>query len=69
MSAAAPAAGGAQATVVLGAQWGDEGTGKLVDWLCHHARTTTSGGAGQPDGAAARGVDVVCRFAVRRLFL
>ncbi|HCK83712.1 MAG TPA: adenylosuccinate synthase, partial [Hyphomonadaceae bacterium] len=23
--------------VVVGAQWGDEGKGKIVDWLCHRA--------------------------------
>ena len=25
------------AVVVVGAQWGDEGKGKIVDWLCHRA--------------------------------
>ncbi|MGE0830115.1 MAG: adenylosuccinate synthase [Hyphomonadaceae bacterium] len=25
------------AVVVVGAQWGDEGNGKFVDWLCHRA--------------------------------
>ena len=25
------------AVVVFGAQWGDEGKGKIVDWLCHRA--------------------------------
>ena len=25
------------ATVVLGAQWGDEGKGKIVDWLSEQA--------------------------------
>ncbi len=25
------------AVVVIGAQWGDEGKGKIVDWLCHRA--------------------------------
>ncbi|TMJ66381.1 MAG: hypothetical protein E6G91_19850, partial [Alphaproteobacteria bacterium] len=23
--------------VVMGAQWGDEGKGKIVDWLCERA--------------------------------
>ncbi|MBX9746376.1 MAG: adenylosuccinate synthetase, partial [Hyphomonadaceae bacterium] len=23
--------------VVVGAQWGDEGKGKIVDWLCNRA--------------------------------
>jgi adenylosuccinate synthase len=27
----------ANATVVVGAQWGDEGKGKIVDWLAHRA--------------------------------
>src|SRR5262245_55079515 len=29
---------GARNVVVIGAQWGDEGKGKIVDWLTDHAR-------------------------------
>ncbi len=37
MQVAKPAAGGRN-VVVVGTQWGDEGKGKLVDWLTDHAQ-------------------------------
>ncbi len=36
VSTATPAAG--RNVVVVGTQWGDEGKGKVVDWLCDHAQ-------------------------------
>lgn len=36
-SATAPASGRGRNVVVVGTQWGDEGKGKVVDWLTDHA--------------------------------
>jgi adenylosuccinate synthase len=36
-SAPVPVSGGGRNVVVIGTQWGDEGKGKIVDWLTDHA--------------------------------
>ena len=34
--------------VVIGTQWGDEGKGKVVDWLTEHAREEKAPADGRP---------------------
>ncbi len=60
-------AGRNRVVVVLGAQWGDEGKGKLVDLLCCGdpvPPASLPAAAARAPGAPSSGVDVVCRFAV-----
>ena len=39
MNARNPAVAAGRNVVVVGTQWGDEGKGKVVDWLTDHAQT------------------------------
>src|SRR5690242_20844472 len=39
MNAGTPAPPAGRNVVVVGTQWGDEGKGKVVDWLTDHAQT------------------------------
>ena len=38
MQTATPSTGQSKNVVVVGTQWGDEGKGKIVDWLTDHAQ-------------------------------